>query len=179
MTEPTASEAPQNFVLGLIRDWAIAVVVVFGLFVAYAFLFRPAAPGLGPAPAFTLSDLDGAAVTLPSPAGELVVLNFWFTTCPPCRREIPELSRFHQEHPEIPLFGVSTDVGMSPQRLAAESRRLGITYPVLHDRRAEVAGLYGVDSFPTTLVIKGGKVVQAKVGMVDGPTLLRMVDQVK
>ncbi len=164
-----------QFLGGLLRDWGIAFVVVVVIFLGYNLIFPPKAPSLGPAPDFTLASLDGKPVELSSVDAELVVLNFWFTTCPPCRAEIPELSAFAAAHPEIPLYGISTDVNLSPGRLKRESERLGIHYPVLHDIRAEVARTYGVSVFPTTLVIRDMEIVKAKIGGLDRAMLEEMI----
>ena len=164
-----------SFLRGLLRDWGVALAVVVLVFAGYNFFFAPQPPSLGPAPDFTLSTPEGRSVTLSQVGSDTVVLNFWFTTCPPCRAEIPELSAWSREHPEVPLYGVSTDVGMPPGRLQREAQRLGITYTVLHDVQAQVAGRYGVDVFPTTLVLHDGEIVSARVGRVDGRTLDEMV----
>jgi thiol-disulfide isomerase/thioredoxin len=176
--EPMSTELPAPpsrgaFLAGLVRDWGISIAVVLVLVAGYNFFFGARPPPLGPAHDFTLSDLDGRPVALSSLAGadDLVVLNFWFTNCPPCRAEIPELSRWHAEHPDVPLVGISTDVGMPIGRLRAESGRLGITYPVLHDVQADVTRKYGVQVFPTTLVLRNGEVVRARVGALNGKTL--------
>ncbi len=178
-TPPKPQQTAAQFALGLARDWGIALLVVIGIFVGYNLVFPPKAPSLGPSPDFTLSNLQGQGVTLSSVDAqhELVVLNFWFTTCPPCRAEIPELSAFAKEHPDIPIYGVSTDIHLSPGRLARESERLGIQYPVMHDIRADVARSYGVEVFPTTLVIKDMQIVQATVGGVDRAMLEALVDR--
>jgi peroxiredoxin len=181
MSEAPAKAAPQGamqFVIGLARDWGIALLVVIGVFFAYNLLFPGRAPALGPAPDFTLANLEGQAVKMSALSGEhdLVVLNFWFTTCPPCRAEIPHLSEFARAHPDVPIYGVSTDINLSPGRLRKESERLGIDYPVLHDLRAAVARSYGVEVFPTTLVIRDMEIVQARVGGVDRAALEAMVD---
>lgn len=178
MTDPTAAReapAPSSFLAGLLRDWGLALAVVVVVFAGYNLLFAPRPPALGPAPDFTLRTPDGRSVTLSQVPAEVVVLNFWFTTCPPCRSEIPELSAWSQANPDVPLFGVSTDVGMPPGRLQKEAERLGVRYTVLHDVRAEVAGMYGVDVFPTTLVLRDGEIVRAKVGVVSRATLDQMV----
>lgn len=176
MSEPDEprSSSP-SFLAGLLRDWGLALVVVVAVFVTYNLFFAPKPPGLGPAPDFTLPTPDGQAVTLSALEQEVVVLNFWFTTCPPCRAEIPELSAWSREHPDTPLYGVSTDVGMAPGRLKREAERLGVTYPVLHDARAEVASTYGIDVFPTTLVLRDGQIVNARIGAVSRETLDAMV----
>jgi cytochrome c biogenesis protein CcmG, thiol:disulfide interchange protein DsbE len=164
-----------QFLSGLLRDWGVALALVILAIAGYNFFFAPTPPELGPAPDFTLAKPSGEMVTLSKVASEVVVLNFWFTSCPPCRAEIPELTAWAEAHPEIPLYGVSTDVGMPPGRLEREAAKLGIRYPVLHDVRAEVAGSYGVDVFPTTLVLKDGAIVSARVGGVNREILDGMV----
>lgn len=164
-----------SFLKGLLRDWGVALALVILAFAGYNFLFGPRPPALGPAVDFTLSTPDGQSFTLSQAPAKVVVLNFWFTTCPPCRAEIPELSAWSKAHPDTPLYGVSTDVGMPPGRLQREAERLGVSYPVLHDARAEVAGRFGIDVFPTTLVVADGQIVASRVGRVDGHTLDEMV----
>lgn len=175
--QPPVPPAPStsSFLGGLLRDWGIALAVVVAVFAVYNLVFAPRAPGLGPAPDFTLSTPEGRSVTLSSVTADTVVLNFWFTTCPPCRAEIPELSAWSKAHPDIPLYGVSTDVGMAPGRLKKEAERLGVVYPVLHDDRAEVAEQFGIEAFPTTLIVRGGRIVNSRVGAVNGATLDAMI----
>ncbi len=183
MSEPSApSPAPKpgSFALGLLRDWGIALVVVLGVFAVWNTLApTAAAPAIGEAKDFVLPDLSGTAVTLSELPQDVVILNFWFTTCPPCRAEIPELARFHTAHPEVGLYGLSTDRGMAPGRLKATSAKLGINYPVLHDTTTEVARRYGVTSFPTTVVVHDGQIVDATVGAVTARDLEAMVAAVE
>ncbi|MEM6929595.1 MAG: TlpA disulfide reductase family protein [Myxococcota bacterium] len=171
-------ETTGGFLVTLLRDWGLALGVVLAVVVAFRFLLPPDVPSLGHAPDFTLPDLAGEPVTLSELDDDVVVLNFWFTDCPPCRAEIPELSAFAKEHPEVPIYGLSTD-RMTPGRLRIASERLGIAYPVLHDARAEVAISYGVSAFPTTLVVKGMEIVDARVGGVDRQLLEQMVASVR
>src|SRR4249919_875473 len=109
MTEPEATlhdppAAPSRgaFLVGLVRDWGISIAVVLVLVAGYNFFFGTRPPPLGPAHDCTLSDLDGKQVALSSlgDADDLVVLNFWFTSCQPCRAEIPELTKWHAAHPD-------------------------------------------------------------------------------
>ena len=164
-----------RFLVDLARDWGMALGVVLVIFVGYTALFGPSVPARGEAPDFTLVDLDGQAVALSSVDADVVVLNFWFTTCPPCRAEIPELAAFAAEHPEVALYGVSTDTDLPRARLARASEQLGVTYPVLHDVRADVARNYGVTVFPTTVVIRDMQIVSAQVGVVDRARLQSMI----
>src|SRR5262245_13293027 len=59
----------------------------------------PTAPLAGRyAPDATLNDLSGNQVALASLRGKVVVLNFWYVACEPCRQEMPELERFYEAH---------------------------------------------------------------------------------
>jgi peroxiredoxin len=161
---------------GLARDWLLAIVVVVALWFVWLTFFAPSPQSSGPAPDFALADLQGEEVRL-SEHDHVVVLNFWFTSCPPCRHEIPELSAFHEANPDIPIYGVSVD-RMAPERLAAMSRKLGITYPVLHDADSSVARLYGVSLFPTTVVVHQGEIANVRMGEVTKASLEAMVASV-
>lgn len=161
---------------GLARDWLVAIGIVVLLWVLWVRFMAPGALSGGPAPDFTLPDLAGNEVTLSS-HDDLVVLNFWFTSCPPCRKEIPELAAYHAAHPEVPLYGVSVDA-MPPARLQGMAERLGITYTVLHDPDATVANLYRVGLFPTTVVVHGGEIAAVHTGEVDRAGLEDLIARV-
>ena len=109
----------------------------------------------------------------------MVVLNFWFTNCPPCRKEIPELARWHEANPDVPLLGIHVDPRMPPGAVTQSAKRLGVNYPVLDDRTVKITRDYGIDTFPTTLVLVDGAVVDARIGALDGSTLDRMVAAVR
>ena len=157
------------------RDWGLALVVVVGVFIGYTLIFSPPPPPTGKiAPDFTLVDLDGESRQLSTLSEEVVILNFWFTSCDPCRAEIPELSAFAKEHPEVGLYGISTDT-MPRERLKVAAKRLGVEYTVLHDVRSDVARRYGIQVFPTTLVLRDQEVIEARVGMLNQRELERMV----
>ncbi len=171
---PTIAEQ-EPFWLGLARDWGIALAVVVGVFVVWSVFLAPGPRASGPAPAFELPDLQGSPLSLAQIDEGPAILNFWFTSCGPCRHEIPELARFHDAHPEVPLIGVSVDRDMPAQRLAAISRRLGINYTVVHDADSAVARRYGVDLFPTTFILHDGEIHHVKMGEVDQDYLESML----
>ncbi len=161
--------------IGLAKDWGIALVAILVAFAVWNRLFVPTPQAAGPAAPFELSNLDGVPTTLASFGDGPVVLNFWFTTCGPCRAEIPELTAFARAHPDAPVVGVSVDRGMSLDRLAAASGRLGIDYHVVHDVDGQVASEYGVGLFPTTFILRGGTVERVVVGAVTRARLEKLV----
>jgi len=170
-----------RFLTGLLRDWTVALVVFLAAFALWTWVSTPSPRTGAPAPAFSLANLDGRIVTLDEleARGDVVVLNFWFTSCPPCRREIPELSAFAAAHPDVPLVGISVDQQLSGPRLRAQSQRLGVDYTVLHDPEMRVAGDYGVSVYPTTVLVRGGRIVGHRVGEVTRASLERMVDEAR
>lgn len=167
------------FLLGLLRDWGIALVVVVAVVAAFNVLLGPKAPAVGPAPDFTLADTDGHTWTLSAIPERVVVLNFWFTNCPPCRKEIPELAAWHDANPDVPLLGIHVDPRMPPGAVVQSAKRLGITYPVLDDRTVTITRDYGIDTFPTTLVLVDGQIADARVGVVNAAALDAMVARVR
>jgi peroxiredoxin len=164
-----------KFIVGLARDWGLALVVVVGIYMTWALLFSSNPISEGPAPDFNLPSVHGHDVQLSNYEDSTVVLNFWFTSCPPCRHEIPELSAFNKAHPEVVMFGISVDT-MSTAQLQRASERLGISYEVLHDRVSHAANAYEVSVFPTTVVIKKGQIAATRVGVVDQAYLERLIN---
>jgi cytochrome c biogenesis protein CcmG, thiol:disulfide interchange protein DsbE len=87
------------------------------------------------APGFRLPDLTGKMVSLESYRGEVVLLDFWATWCPPCRMSIPELIRLQAHYGEkgFTVLGVSMDDPnqFSDRYLDAFREKNGINYPIL------------------------------------------------
>jgi len=113
----------------------------------------------GAAPAFTLRDLDGSPVSLADFRGKVVVLNFWATWCPPCRREIPDFIDLQEEYGSrgVQIVGIALD---EPEKVQAFARQNGMNYPVLLGSD-EVSMKYGgIEGIPTTFIIdKNGRIV--------------------
>ncbi len=121
------------------------------------------------APPFSLMDLNGEVVSLADFRGKTVVLNFWATWCGPCRFEIPALSRFAKNNPEIAVVGIIADA--QTEDIKAVALELGADYINLRgtDR---ILKEYGVTTFPTTVIIdKDGNVVLAHTGLMLDPQL--------
>lgn len=111
------------------------------------------------APAFELESPDGETVSLEDLRGQVVVLDFWATWCPPCRRAMPGIQELHDDYAGkgVAVYGVSTsERGGDPAALMADK---GFTYGLLLDGE-RIAPFYGVSALPTCYVIdKAGRVV--------------------
>src|SRR5690606_32027469 len=100
---------------------------------------------------------DGEEVDLADWRGDVVVLNFWYAACPPCRAEAGDLAAIHDDYSDedVHLLGINPrDDAATAQ---AFERSFAVPYPSLHDQGASgVAALQGVvplSAMPTTVVL--------------------------
>ena len=116
------------------------------------------------APAFTLTDINGANVSLSDFKGKVVILDFWATWCPPCKREIPDFIKLQSEYGSrgLQVVGIALD---QPGKVRAFAQINGMNYPVLLGTD-QIAALYGgIEGIPTTFVVdKKGDIVNRFVG---------------
>ena len=118
-----------------------------------------AASGRVAAPELALKILDGETVHLSEYRGQVVVLNFWATWCPPCRREIPDFVDLYRSYKdrEVAFIGVAFERGgLDPLR--AFSKRNGISYVVatLEDATQVQGAWAALEGIPTMLGTGGG-----------------------
>lgn len=111
------------------------------------------APALGYlAPVFTLSDLSGQAITLSELRGKPVLLNFWATWCPPCRREMPDLQAFQAQYgDQVTVLGINW--AEDPPTVRSFLERYGITYTNVLDRQGKAFVAYRLTGIPTTFFL--------------------------
>ncbi len=136
----------------------------FGIVVALLALFGTVAEAKLPvvgeaAPDFALKSTAGRNLRLKEMRGEVVLINFWATWCGPCRQELPQLNKLHEQYAKAGFTLLGINVDADAKSAAAMAARLGVTFPVLHDRDKRVSRLYGVDTMPATLIVdRSGKV---------------------
>ncbi len=157
----------------LLQDWALALGVALALIVGMSIFGGESKVG-GEAPPLSLVNVAGGETDLLELRGQVVVVNFWGTWCPPCREEIPELSAWADDHPDVRVLGVAVRSG-SGDALAAQAERLGVTYDVLQSTTAVVRD-WKVSVFPTTFVIgRDGHIKAARTGSLSAAELGRLV----
>ena len=131
-----------------------------------------------PAPAWALPNLADPAATLRSDslAGRPVVLNFWASWCPPCRKEMPALATAaRQLKGRVAFVGVDTSDDRNAAVAFAAYSQVG--YPLGFDPQATVSRNYGVFGLPTTYFVAGGKIVGRETGGMSQARLHQLLDQ--
>ena len=116
------------------------------------------------APNFLLKDSEGFNVTLDQFRGKVVLLNFWATWCGPCRVEMPAMEQLYRTLPrgEFEILAVSTDAqGATVTR--PFQKRMGFTFPILHDSEYRVGLAYGARTIPVTFMVDRQGVVRQKI----------------
>jgi len=120
---------------------------------------------------FTLTSLGGKDITLSELDG-MIVLDFWATWCPPCKKEIPYLQEFHETYKDKGLYviGVSSESAVTQRKFKNDKNDVGnlITYPLLVDSNSVVAKQFGIRSIPTTYFIsKDGELITKETGFTE------------
>lgn len=170
------------------KAWAWApVVVLVGLMVVFAIRLAtgepsPSSPLLdGPAPAFSLVDLDdGTTYSLSDSRGRIVVLNFWASWCPPCRDEHPAFVAVANTYPDVQFVGVTHQDDPVASRRFLDDLGRAASARYLEDPGSTVGIQYGIFGLPETFLIDEAGIV---VGKITGPatlaTLLTAIEAVQ
>jgi peroxiredoxin/outer membrane lipoprotein-sorting protein len=115
-----------------------------------------------PAPEFTLTDLDGRTVSLSSLKGKHVLIDFWATWCPPCKKALPHIQTLSEGTEGLVVLTVNAEP-VSVARPFIE--QYGYTFTTLVDADRNVSSQYGVTAIPTTFIIApDGTVAKRMVG---------------
>lgn len=145
-----------------------------------------AAIGIGgtdlPAPDFQVTTLDGDTIRLADLRGQVVLVNFWATWCPPCRVEMPGFQDVWEDYRDrgVMILGMSVDRGDRSQ-VDRWVRDRGITFPIAFPTDRIVSAYGGANVLPTSLLIdRDGRIVRRIEGFYAEPalraTLNRLLD---
>ena len=135
-----------------------------------------------PAPALKLKDIEGKSHDLAKLRGKVVLINFWATWCPPCRREMPSMERLSQRFKGQPFVVLAVDVGEDPDTIETFASQLDttLTFPILLDTRSHAMWAWRVAGLPTTFLIdKQGRIVATAIGgrEFDHPEMVKAVGE--
>jgi thiol-disulfide isomerase/thioredoxin len=106
-----------------------------------------------PAPLFALRDAGGVVRRLDGYRGRAVWLNFWATTCGPCRRELPDIQRLADEVGDERLAVLAVNQQESADRATGFFDEIGVDLPILLDSSGEVSRQYRLQGLPYNFFI--------------------------
>lgn len=111
-----------------------------------------------PATEFEGKDLEGKIWSLKELRGKTVILNFWFTSCAPCIKEIPELNKLVDEYKnkDVVFLGLTYN---TPQQVEAFLKRRAFNYTQLPNS-GEISSNYNIFYFPTSFVIDKNGIIK-------------------
>jgi thiol-disulfide isomerase/thioredoxin len=126
---------------------------------------------------FTLADLAGKNWTLHDLRGKVVLVNFWATWCPPCRKEMPDLDVLYKKFKDQGLVILAVD-DEEVAKIKPYLVEHPVTYPVLLDPGRKVNDGFHIDGIPKSFVYdRKGKLVAQSIDMRTQKQFLQMLAQ--
>ncbi len=136
-----------------------------GSMAAVAGGFQTRAPA--PAPALQTQDLAGASKTLADYRGQVVLLNFWASWCPPCRQEMPSMERLRQKLAGRSFVILGVNSGENPEEVRSFLPTMKLGFPILLDPESANTRRWKVFALPTSFLIDAQGRVRHSIA---GPT---------
>ncbi len=135
--------------------------------------YVPSSSTTSKAPNFTLVDTQGKKITLSDYAGKVVIVDFWATWCPPCRRGIPDLIDIQKQFKnKVAVIGISVDTD-TKSNVVPFMKSMGINYPVVFASSEVVQAYGGIEAIPTSFIIdKKGNISNQHVGLTDKSVII-------
>lgn len=117
----------------------------------------------GPAMDFTLMDIDNKEIRLSDFKGKAVMLRFWSSRCPSCKKEMPVVEQAYRKLKDKGFVVLAINIE-DPKEVAAETaKKLDLTFPILIDKGMSITKLYKVFATPTSFFIDKKGVMKEKV----------------
>ena len=127
-------------------------------------------------PDVVLTDAAGLEIRTSSLVGQPLVVNLWYSTCIPCKRELGEFATVHRELGDrIRFVGINPFDSVDVMERFAGDR--GVGYELLRDEAGAFVDAAGVISFPVTLFVDADGVIVAHTGELDGDELRARIEE--
>ena len=127
-------------------------------------------------PDVPLEDAEGKSVSLTNYRGKPLVLNFWFSNCAPCVREVADFQAVHEELADaVQIVGVNPFDTVDAMTRFADER--GVTYDRLRDPERSFVNVIGLVAYPVTLFVDADGRILRQTGELDAAELRRAIDE--
>lgn len=121
-------------------------------------------------PDVTLEDSDGNPVSTADLIGQPLIINYWYSSCAPCKKELPDFATVHGELGDQIRF-VGVNPLDTPEVNESFARERGVTYELLRDPADEFGSTIGVAAAPFTLFVAADGTIVRQAGVLDAATL--------
>ncbi len=163
---------------------SVIIAGIVGL-LAWGLLNKPSITGLSgitrvgqPAPDFSMELIRDGNITLSEQRGSVVVINFWASSCPPCRTEARDLEAAWRDYQDRDVVFIGANIQDGAEPAGRFLDEFGVTYPNGLDEGGRISIDYGVVGIPVTFVVDGeGKVARRWVGEIDPERLTTWIDE--
>jgi thiol-disulfide isomerase/thioredoxin len=129
-------------------------------------------------PDFKLKAINGELTGPSDFKGKTIIVNFWATWCPPCRKEIPALIKIQKDNPDVIILSINLD--RETEKVVPFARNKGMNFPVLYGNDDVINKFGGVNLIPQTFVYgPGGNLIQKFNGMISESKLNSILAEIK
>jgi cytochrome c biogenesis protein CcmG/thiol:disulfide interchange protein DsbE len=123
-------------------------------------LFRPKRQTT--APDFSVPGLHASSIRLRDFRGQVILLNFWATWCPPCREEMPSMERLYRRFKSTGFVILALSIDSKGEEVVSPFvKSFALTFPVGLDPKMTVAGEYRMAGLPTSILIDAAGAIAA------------------
>jgi len=164
------------------RGWAgIVFVVVLAFLGLLAWGLKKAQAGpiqSGMAPDFSITSFDGREATLSALRGQVVIVNFWASWCPPCREEAAYLEQTWRKYKDMGVVFIGVDYADTEKEALAYIQEFDITYINGPDIGTRISQAYNIQGVPETFfVAKNGELRGVHIGPLKAPQLDEKIEE--
>jgi len=135
------------------------------------------------APNFILLNTEDEKISLKSFLGKTVLLNFWASWCPPCKREMPSIQKFYaKNNKSIEVIAIASGEGEDNVFPFISTMKPAPTFNILYDDKKYATRLYSIQAMPTSFIInKKGYITHYAIGEIDymGNDFLKIINKIK
>ncbi len=171
--DPKAKSKRTGLIIAFAAILALLAVLGWGLKKAQA---GPIESGM--APDFTITGFDGRTVTLSKLRGQVVIVNFWASWCPPCREETAYLEQTWRKYEGKGVIFIGVDWVDTQKEALAYIDEFNITYINGPDIGTRAAQAYNIQGVPETFyVAKNGELRGVHIGPLKSPELDQKIDE--